>query len=81
MKGIQKNVCMFVAYLHKRVFWDRSDGLEVVSHLFQTTWNIFFKKHDEMSPFGLEFPLVNPAGNIPAQQFRVSYHCDDPSRI
>lgn len=34
MKGIQKNVSIFVAYLHKRVFWDRSDGLEVVSHLF-----------------------------------------------
>lgn len=66
-------MCLFVAYLHHRVFWDRSDGLKGVSHLFYTTWNIFFKQYGEVGPFCLVFSLVNPAGNVPEQQTKVSF--------
>lgn len=66
-------MCLFVAYLHHTVFWDRSDGLKGVSHLFYTTWNIFFKQYGEVGPFCLVFSLVNPAGNVPEQQTKVSF--------
>ena len=74
------NMLVFV-YLHHRAFWDGSDGLEGVSHLFQTTRNVFLKQDGEMGPFCLPFALVNPASNVPEEDGVIIYCCIDLIRI
>lgn len=60
-------VRLCVKHLHHGVLRDWSNCFECVFHLFQTTWNIFFKQYCEMSPFCLALSLINPACNIPEQ--------------
>lgn len=61
---------MCVVYLHHRMFWYWSYGLEVVSHFLKAARNIFFKQYGEVSPFCQPLSLVNPAGNIPEQHIQ-----------